>query len=244
MKKALTFLLTTVLTVQLSTAQPPSMMYNVREDIVKPSMDVKYREAIKKLKAACEQHKLNFTWGTVVFDDGSYRHLAPVKNFADLDKNPFAELATKMGKEALGKIWTEFDACLESQSDFVMMQLPQFSYLAPGPDENFRDITYWYPLPEKAAEAEIILAEWKKLHETKKTGDGYLVYKVIFGREPVYSFASWGKDRADAATKGKKAEELLGDDGMKLWLRTQAITKRYYSKRASVTPEFSYTAPK
>lgn len=244
MKKSFTFLLVILFAAQLAFAQPPSTMYSVHEDIVKPSMDTKYREAIKKLKAACEQYKLNFTWGTVVFDDGSYRHLAPIKSFADLDKNPFADLESKMGKEALGKIWAEFDACLESQSDFVMIQLPQLSYLTPGPDENFRDITYWYPLPDKTAEAESILAEWKKLNETKKTGDGYLVYKVIFGREPVYSIATWGKDRADSANKGKKSEELAGEEAGKLWLRTQAITKRYYSKRANVSPEFSYSMPK
>jgi hypothetical protein len=244
MKKSIPFLFVTLLVVQFSIAQPASVLYSVHEDIVKPSMDAKYREAIKKLKAACEQHKLNFTWGTVAFDDGSYRHLAPIKSFADLDKNPFAELEAKMGKVALGKIWAEFDECLESQSDFVMMLLPHYSYLAPGAEENYRDIMYWYPLPGKNAEAESILAEWKKLYESKKSVEGYLVYKVMFGREPVYSIVAFGKDGVDADTKAQKAREQLGAEVGPLWRKMLGITKRYYSKRANVSPEFSYVPAK
>ncbi len=244
MKKSILLLLVIVFITRLGSAQTAPIMYSVHEDIVKPSMNAKYRETVKKLKAACELHKLNFSWNSVAFDDGSFRHLSPIKGFAELEKNPFADLETKMGKEALGKLWAEFDECLESQSDFVMVTLPQFSYLSPTDADTHRDIMYWYPLPGKGAEAEAILAEWKKLYETKKTGDGYLVLRVAFGREQIYSIVSWGKDAADVVAKSKKTWEIIGDEGYKLWLRTLAITKRHYSKRADMLPDFSYTGPK
>ena len=140
-----------------------------------PSKDVKYRETIKKLKAACEQHKTSFSWTAIGYNDNSYRFFSPLKSFADLDKNPFAELETKMGKEALGKLMADFDECLESHSDYVLALRPELSYLSPADGENYRDVTFWYALPGKEAEAESILGEWKKLYESKKATDGYVV---------------------------------------------------------------------
>jgi len=245
MKKSFAFLLMILLiSASLVSAQTASTNLMVHEDIVKPSMDVKYREALKKLKAACELHKLSFSWNTIGLYDNSYRHFAPLKSFADLDKNPFADLEAKMGKEAFGKLMADFDECLESHSDFVLAQLTELSYLSPPVGENYRDITYWYALPGKEAEAESILGEWKKLYESKKATNGYTVNKVIFGREAYYAIASWGKNAVDAATKAQKTQELLGEEGGKLWMRTQAISKKFYGKRAEVLPEFSYSMPK
>lgn len=246
MKRKLTTLLLGNLLISsiLVFAQTNPMPLAVHEDFVKPSMDVKYREAMKKLKAACEQHKVGPSWTTIIYDDNSYRHLVSIKSFADLDKNPFADLEAKMGKDALGKLWAEFDECLESHSDFVATQLPELSYLSPTEADNYRSVTFWNPLPGKENEAESILGEWKKLYESKKVPSGFRVLKVIFGQQGEYVIVSWGKNAADEATKFQKTLELTGDEGGKLWLKTQAITKRIYNKRAELLPQFSYSAPK
>jgi hypothetical protein len=123
--------------------------------------------------------------------------------------------------------------------------LPEFSYLGPPPaEETYRDVTYWWPLPEKGAEAEKIMGEWKKLYESKKSQVGYMIYKVVYGREPGYAIVSWGKNRMDTATKETKNNELLGEEAGKLWLRTQAISKRYENKRAWILTDMSYTPAK
>jgi hypothetical protein len=243
MKRKLTTLLlgTLLFSSILVFAQPNPMATVCHEDIVKPSMDVKYREAMKKLKAACEQHKIGPSWTTISFDDNSYRHIAPIKSFADLDKNPFADLEAKMGKEALAKLWAEFDECLESHSDFVMTQLPELSYLSPTESDNYRSVTFWHPLPGKDNEAESILKEWKKLYESKKAPSGFLVLKVIFGQQGEYVIVSWGKNATDEATKYQKTVELIGEEGGKLWLKTQAITKDISNKRAELLAQFSYS---
>jgi len=225
-------------------AQTNPMASAVHDDIVKPSMDVKYREAMKKLKAACEQHKVGPNWTTIGFDDNTYRHITPITGFSDLEKNPFAELEAKMGKDAFAKLWAEFDACLESHSDLVMTQLPELSYLAPGEGDNYRSVTFWHTLPGKGNEAEGILGEWKKLHESKKAPAGFLGLKVIFGELEEYIIVSWGKNPVDEATKYQKTLELIGDEGNKLWLKTQAITKDIYNKRAEFLPQFSYSKTK
>jgi hypothetical protein len=216
----------------------------VHEDIVKPSMDVKYREAMKKLKQACELHKLDFSWVTAAYNDNSYRHIANIKGLSDIEKNPFAPLESKLGKEAFAKLFAAFDECLETHSDYLSMQRADLSYLSAMEGDNFRSVTTWIPLPGKDQEAENILAEWKKLNENKKTQSGYWVFKIIFGRESGYSIISWGKNAVDEATKYQKAWELLGEDGTKLWLKTQAITKSISHKQATLMPEFGYSMPK
>jgi hypothetical protein len=135
----------------------------VHEDFVKPSMDVNYREAMKKLKAACEQYKTGPSWTTIAYDDNSYRHIVAIKSFADLEKNTFADLEVKMGKDALAKLWAELDECLESHRDIVMTPIPELSYLAPTENENYRNVTFWHILPGKDNEAQSILNDWKEI---------------------------------------------------------------------------------
>jgi hypothetical protein len=222
-------------------AQDAPTRFVVHEDIVKPSKDALYKECMKKLKSASQQYKSPFGWVSVVHDDNSYIHLAPMKSFADLDKNPFAELESKMGKDDLSKLWADFDQCIESHRDFVVEYVPQLSYLSAPEGENYRDVLFWYPIPGNDKAAEQIFKEWKALYESKKSPDGYAVYKLAFGQEPGYAVVSWGKDEVDAATKTQKSRELLGEEAGKMWEKTQAITKKYYSKRGWILPDFSYS---
>ncbi|MEK6783220.1 MAG: hypothetical protein AABY93_16080 [Bacteroidota bacterium] len=226
-------------------AQTAPAKFRVHEHVVKPSMNSKFRDAVKKLKAACEQYKLNLSWTTVGYDDNSYIHALPLQNYADLDKNPFADLETKMGQEALGKIWGEMAECLESERDYVITSLPQFAYLTRGAEENHREVTFWYILPGKDGEAENVLAEWKKLNESKKVPGGYEVYKAIFGIESRYAIVHFAKDAVDLATKNQKTNELnAGEEANALWTKTMAISKRYFNKRGNVQPDLSLNLPK
>lgn len=226
-----------------SVAQDVPSRFAVFEDNVKPSMDVQFKEALKKLKMACEENKItSFSWTSVAFDDNSYHHLVPIKGMGDLDEeNMMADLEAKMGKEALSAIFKDMGECVDAQSSFVVSYHPELSYQPnSGPDENFRDVLFWQVLPGKEAEGEAIAMEWKKLHESKSAPNGYATYKVDLGREPGFVFVSWGKTAADHATKAMKNNEALGHDGSKLWSKTMLITKSYQSRSAWVLPEFSY----
>ena len=246
MKKLITLLLLTLVSpLSLLFGQTDPVKYMVHEVIVKPSMDVQYREATKKLIAACEGNKTSFGWTAVSHDDNSYLYLAPMKDFSELGVSHFAELRKKLGDEAMNKIWSAIDECTVSSSDYVVAMLPEFSYLGPPPaEEHYRDVTYWWPLHGKNPEAQKLLAEWKKLYESKKSQDGYTVYRVLYGRELGYAIVSWGKNRLDAATKASKSDELLGEESHKLWLRTQAISWKYENKRAWINSDLSYTPAK
>lgn len=238
-KSQLLFFVAIVLIVTDATAQNQKKWYAIHEDIVIPSKNEKYMEAMKNLKDACQLHKVTNTWITVRHDDNTYIHLSPISNFADLDKDFFGDLTKKMGKEAFGKMMSAFDDCYEIHSDFVVEEMTSLSYLQPVEGENFRDVLFWSVEPGKEEEAEKIISEWKKLYESKKAPDGFLAYKVIFGRAPGFAIVAWGKDAVDAATKSKKAQELIGKDADDLLKRTMAITTKMYSKRGEVLTNFS-----
>jgi len=224
-----------------SVAQEAPDRFAIFEDNVKPSMDVQYKEALKKLKNACEENKINsFSWVSVMFEDNSYHHLVPIKGMGDLDKNMMADLESKMGKEALSSIFNELNQCVDRQTSSVVSFHKDMSYLEPAEGENFRDLLFWYVLPGKEMEAEKIIMEWKGLYESKKAPNGYAVYKVDLGNEPGYVIVSWGKDEADHAVKMMKTHEMFGEEGNQLWSKTMLITKRYDSRRAWVLPEYSY----
>jgi hypothetical protein len=210
------------------------------EHRVKPSMTGKYWECMKKVKSNSAQHKIATAWTSFEFNDNTYIHFMPIKNFAELDKNAFEELSTKMGKDQHNTMWTDFDPCLESTSSFVVSFYPELSYMRAGGEENYRDVLFWTVLPGKEIEADALLKEWAKVYEAKKVPSGFETYKVTFGGEPAYAIVAWAKDDVDMATKMKKTRELMGEDMGRMWNKTMAITKKYYSKRGSRLPDVSY----
>src|SRR5258708_8918529 len=181
MKKLIIALGCVLLFARQSYGQDAPTMYTLYEDHVIPSKDAQYKEGLKKLKAACEQNKIDVSWTSFKFDDNTYIHSVPIKGFADLDKNPFATLETKIGKENVGALFNALDQCVESQSSSVIMRMPNLSYLASIADDKFREVTYWFPESGKETEAEKIMMEWKQISKAKKLPDGFSTYKIFFG---------------------------------------------------------------
>ena len=243
MKKSLAFSVLLILFGAMACAQTAPQMFAVFHDNVKPSMNTQYRDALKKLKATCEQQKSPFYWTTIAFDDNSYSHLVPIKAFGDLDKNLMADLETKLGKEGIAGIFADFDKCLAESTSYIITSVPSMSYLTPAAGENFRDILFWYPIPGKDAEAEAIIKEWLDLYQSKKAPSGILTLKLIFGGEPGYAFVGWGKNPVDLVTKENKSNELFSEAAGKLWERTLLITRRYENKRAWVLSDLSNPPP-
>jgi hypothetical protein len=240
MKKKIASLFAILLYAGICYAQPPSgQMFAVIHDDVNPAMTTTYKDALKKLKGLCEQHKSPLYWTTVSFDDNSFSHMIPIKAMADMDKNMMADLEQKAGKEALAAVFKEIDKSVEKNTSYFITSVPSLSYLSPAPGENFRDILFWYPLPGKDEEAQKIIQEWLTLYKSKNAPSGVLTFKSVFGTEPGYAFVAWGKNPADLAAKDQKNNELFGDAAAKLWERTLAITKHYNNIRAWVLPDHS-----
>jgi hypothetical protein len=217
------------------------LLFAAYEHHVKPSMTGKYWECMKAVKDNSTQHKINTNWTSLEVDDNSFVHFMPIKNFAELDKNAFGELVTKMGDAAYSTMWSNFDACLDHESSYIVTYYPALSFKLPAEGENYRDILFWDVMQGKEKEAENLLKEWAKLYEAKKVPIGFQTFKITFGAQPSYVIVSWGKDDADHAMRMKKTRELLGEDMGKMWNKTMAITDKYYSKRGNILQTVSYS---
>jgi hypothetical protein len=244
MKKLIVYFICCILLAVQSWAQDNTPVhFAAYEHRVKPTMTRQYWESMKKVKSNSSQHKIAAIWASFQFDDNTYIHFMPIKNFADLDKDPFDELSTKMGKDQHEAMWKGFDPCMESTSSYVLTFYPGLSYLRATGQENFRDVFFWTILPGKELEAETLLKEWAKVYESKKVPTGFETYKVTFGSEPAYAIVSWAKDELDMAVKRNKTRELMGDDMLKMNDKTMAITLKYNTKRGSRLPDVSYSPP-
>lgn len=242
MKKIITALVALLFAGSTGIAQDAPSMYAVYEEHVKPSMDAAYVAAVKKLKAACEQNNADISWTSASFDDNTYVHYVPIKSFADMDKDGFAKVVTKLGKEAYAALWQDINKCVESHDSFVASRIPALSYLTATPEDNYREILYWYPEPGREGEAEKLLNEWITLFQGKKAVSGVSTWRTAFGTDNFYAFISWGKNELDLATKDSKNNELFGEEDDKLWAKTLTMTKKTFRKTGWMRRDLSYSA--
>src|SRR6185436_17115424 len=98
MNKLFTSVLLVLLITVQSYAQEAPSMFVVYESHIKPTSNAAYVDAVKKLVRSCKQQKMTFSWTAGSLDDNSYVYIVPIKGFADLDKNMFADLRSKLGK--------------------------------------------------------------------------------------------------------------------------------------------------
>lgn len=222
-------------------AQEPVQFF-AHEDHVKPSMNAPYLEMLKRLKESYEKHQVDLSYSTFRQDDNTYYFFMPMER-ADIGAvyRSFENVESKIGKENFKTLVGKKGEYIDSHQEFVTELLPQFSYLQPGENDNFRHMMFWYPIEGMEDEVEQICQEWIALHKSKNSGQGYQTFRNVFGGEMGYVIVSWGRDHLDNLMKARKANELLGEDGMKLWARTMAITRKIDHKNGWFLPHLSYT---
>lgn len=224
----------------IAVGQP--IQFFAHEDHVKPSMNKSYVEWLKKVKQSYEQHQIEMSYVTLAQDDNTYYFFSPMESLnVGMIYNGFAEIQTKLGKDAFNKLFEEKGEYIDYHQEFVTELLPQYTHLAPGEQDNFRRMMFWFPLDGKMEEVQQICKEVIDLHKSKNSPNGYQTFKTIFGGEPGYVVVTWGADEMDNLSKGKERNELLGEEGRKLWDRTMAITKKMYYKTGWFRPDLSYT---
>ena len=219
-------------------------LFAIHEDIVKPSKNGDFMEAMKNLKSACTEYSAEVNWTSVWYNDNSVIHLSPIENFGALDNNPFAPLGEKMGQDKMAAMWDAFDDCVESHRDIVVAYHADMSYLPNGPakpEQKFRDIFFWNYEPGKEAEAAAINKEWVELFKSKGAKYGYMTYSMVMGDMPGYAYVSWATDRLDHATRSKTDGDIVGEEAGQLWEKALKITKKFSTKYGDVMPDISYS---
>ena len=225
-------------------------MFVVHTDNVNFDMMPKYEQLAKQLKENCEKYNVQgVNWTAISIEDGRYVYVSPIKNMAELDKNPMAGLAEKMGKDAMGKMFNEMDDCYDSHSNAVVHFKPELSYIPEGYNDegkNHREYHFLYYSPKNAKEMKEGMAKVKEMFKTKGVKNGYSVYHSGFGSEGSYYMVSIsGKDDLDIAQGGKENDELLGDDKAKQhFMNVIRLTTKYDQVEGDIRPDLSYSPSK
>lgn len=221
----------------------------VHEDKVKPSMLTEYEAVTKDFIAACKEHGLkDASFTTASLDDGTYLSISPVTKMADLDKNPLAPLAEKMGEEKFGQIFTRFNKCYDSHRDYIVHLISEMSYMPNGlttntPGKEYRKWHFLHVTPENVVNLRNKMLEIKELYEKKESKEHFRVYRNGFGSDgDYYLVVISAKDAQSYAQTSDETERVLGKEGEKLFDEMMKYVHKYESKTGRMRPDLAYAS--
>jgi len=240
-----TFLMALLLSFTFNFSQA-QQRYQIHVDNVKPSMVGEYEKTAKAFVDACNKYNPEGPWITASTNDMKYMYISPMENFAELDKNVFADMSKAMGDE-YGKMFQDFDKCYDSHSDFVITLAEGLTYMPEGISQtqeglNYRNWYYLYYTPENSRNVWEAMKGVKQLFESKGSKNSYRVYRSGFGcPENFYLVAVSAKDELDSAMRGKANEELLGEERGPVFENLMKYVSRFEEVTGYMRPDLSYT---
>ncbi|WP_396600982.1 hypothetical protein [Algibacter sp. R77976] len=220
----------------------------VHQDNVKPSKVMAYEKIAKEFHAASIAHNVQSTWYTAMTNDFKYFYITPIKNMAELDERPFADMAKAMG-DKFGDMFDRFDQCYSSHGDYIVVRDSTLSYMpeskteAPE-NENYRKWFYMYYSPKNAEKMRAGMLAVKEHFKAKGSKEYYRVYKNGFGQMKNYYLVSVSaKDEVDAATKAKANQELLGnfEERWAVFSKVMDYTSKTEEFSGEMRPDLSYS---
>lgn len=243
----LTFML--LLTTNFLVAQNESdmQMYAIHMDPVYPSKINDYETVAKKLVEACSKYNTEMAWSTFVFDGFNYTYLSPLKNMAELDKNGFADLREKMGKDAFAELFRSFNDYYDRHIDYILVLDKELSYMPKGititPEGlNYRHNTLFYFAPKDYDKMIQVAKDFKKLYADKGSTQYYRVYHSGFGTDGSYLLvAEASMSAATFEADEAKNNELLGDQAKELYSRLLAVLLKTETMTGYSRPDLSYS---
>lgn len=223
--------------------------YWVHEDQVKPSMLKEYEAVSKDFVEASKEHNLQDAyWATAHIDGGTYLTISPIDNMADLDKNPLAPLAEKMGEEKFMVLFDRFNECYDTHRDYVVHLIDDLSYMPNGlttntVGEDYRKWHFFHVTPQNVTSLRDKIKEIKALYEKKDAKQHYRIYRNGFGSNGDYYLAVISaKDAQSYAKTSAETDELLGEEGESLFDEMMQYVHKYETKTGRMRPDLAYTA--
>ena len=224
-------------------------LYVVHEDHLVDGMKEKHDQADMMITKAAKDHKMQgMDWITFQADDNRVMYLSPIESMAELDKNPFADLEKKMGKEKFQKMFEGFKGTYKQHGDYILKLDKELSYMPDGltqtpSGKNYRELTYYWIPPGKEEKAEQLARDVKQLYSSKGSNLHYRVYKNGFGTMGNYYMVAVAAESPELMEKMRKENmELLGEDGKKLFDEIEKTTSKQERITGYLKPELSYAA--
>ena len=221
----------------------------IHEDQVKPSMYKEYEAVTKDFIAACKEHNLqdaDFT--TARLDEGIYLSISPISKMGDLDNNPLAPMAEKMGEEKFREMFTRFDKCYDSHRNYVVHLVGNMSYLpnslSPNtPGEDYRKWHFFHVSPQNVTNLRNKMMEIRSLYEEKAAPQHYRIYRNGFGTTGDYFLVVISaKDAKSYLETSEETNKLLGEQGEKLMNEMMQYVSKYETKTGKMRPDLAYTS--
>ncbi|MCL6462077.1 MAG: hypothetical protein I4O51_09435 [Flavobacterium micromati] len=228
-----------------------NQQYLVQQDQVKPSMQVEYEKTLKEFIEDCKKNNLQGTnWTTARMSDGKYLYISPIEKMADLDRNWFAPLSEKMGKENLQKYWDKFDKCYDKNGNYTVSLVKDLSYMPNGLTTNtvgqdFRKYHFFYVTPSNAKNMAQEFKAIKTIFEKKKSKEHYRIYRSGFGIiGEYYLVVLSSKDEQSYAVTSDENNILLGEEWQKAFDQLMLFTDKYETVSGMMRPDLSYVTKK
>jgi len=230
------------------TAQPQwSVMH---QEFVRPSMLMKYEDTSKEFIAAVRQHHdaspvFNFTG--IAGDDLVYTYVTPISSMSDVEAitSGFGKLAQAVGEAKWGDLMVRNGQTIDSMRDSILMEDPSLSYTPAQPrlkpeEEQYLHVDLYYVQPGREAEADAVAKDFVELYRKKNLPDRYRLFKVVMGWDtPLIIVTTPAKSAADYEARNAQTKQAIGAEGMALFQRAFALTRRFEMHGGWIRPDLS-----
>lgn len=221
--------------------------YWVHEDPVYPSMVPEYEKIAKELVENCKKYNIQDTrWITSMTEDFRYLYVTPINNMADLDKNGFAVLQEKMGKEAFNKLFESFNKYYDKHTDYILNLDKGLSYMPDGVSQTpegqpYRRFIYYHVTPANYKNFIEKGKAVKALFAKKGSKVYYRIYLSGFGTTGNFVMVAIAAKSAEDFEKSiLENQKLLGDEGKELFGGLFKLTSKYETVSGWIRPDLAY----
>ena len=205
-----------------------------------------YEKIANEFIAACKKHNAQTSWLTATTSDFRYMYVTPIENMAELDKDPYTEMAKAMGDD-FGDMFNRFNKCYDSHGSYIITMDEELTYMPDGisqtqEGQNYRKYIYLYYTPENHAKLKEGMKAVKEMFASKESKEHYRIYRSGFGiMESYYMVAISAKDEIDSATRGKANDELLGDGRHEVFANLMKYVSRFEELSREIRPDLGYS---
>jgi hypothetical protein len=234
-------------------AEKPQM-YSIYKEVVKPGMVQQYEAAMKHMISEFAEYRIDpekIHWKCVSGPEIGYIYVAPIENFADVDKGHenWMEALEILGAENFEEMVAPAYEATERAEYVHALRMPEASYVPENPRLEKDEIKYvhygfYYAHPGKQKEIEAIAKEFADLYKEKGIDTGWSFYKMISGPDlPLYVVAQGAKSPADYYANRDRIKELLGPEAEKIGMKIGETIRRSEYKEGMIRDDLAYPQP-
>jgi len=234
---------------------PKPAIIAVHEEIVPPSMVMRYEALTKELLATLAAKNVNdpnIALTTFMTPDFHYVYVSPLKGgLAGFETmfNAWMSVPDKVGKEKWAEMTARSVGTTSSYNEILAMRRDDLSYMPAIPrlkpeEQVYVRWQFYYLVPGKESEAEQVAKDYASLFKSKNIADGFTIYMAMNGNDlPLLVAAITAKSAADFAMIDEKNTATLGNDLRALQARALSITRKFETREGWYRPDLSYPAP-